>query len=380
MNLSSSKKIHIEALDGWRGIACLMVFFWHLGINFHLGSLIIYGSAGVHLFFVLSGYLLYRPFIKKLLSENSFPGFYNFYLRRFFRIYPPYLVALIVFIFLRYWTKVKPPDYLNISAHIILLLNYLGSESFFSINPVFWSLAVEAQFYILLPIFTWVGYKLATKEPQKGLFLTVILMLSLGIIFRGTEFLLSNDVSLDFPNSVRFRSIFSFLDLFGFGMLVAYLEYFLWKNNFIEKYKKYGNFICTLGILLFISANAWFSSRASNWMLTTELGITTLYPVFSCFAISVILLSIMVEKNYIKEILSFKPLVLIGKISYSLYLYHIGVQLFVLRYVTFESLKDVATQFYLQSIISLVVTIIVSLVMYKIVEEPSLALVERFRV
>jgi peptidoglycan/LPS O-acetylase OafA/YrhL len=373
-----SKNIHIKALDGWRGVACLFVFFWHTSVNLHVFNIPIYGSVGVHLFFVLSGYLLYKQFVIKLLYQNTFPSFSKFYIRRFLRIYPPYLVALIFFILLRYISKSHPPEPFNIFTHLILISNYLGSKNFFSINSVFWTLTIEAQFYLLLPVLTWIVYKMTKKEPGKSLIITVLLMFIVGVISRTTEFFLIDYYSPEFPNPVRFRSLFSFLDLFSFGMLAACLECF-GKNRLLKQPRYYGEAICTLGIVIFIAANAWFSFMGSNWMLIDNPWGVILFPVFSCLAISVILLSIVIWRNYLNKILSLKPIVFIGEVSYSLYLYHIAVQLFVAKFLHLDAIKDLSIQPYVLAAVSFFPTIIISVLMYRLVEKPSLALVARFR-
>ncbi|MFB8791494.1 MAG: acyltransferase [Potamolinea sp.] len=373
-----SKNIHVKALDGWRGVACLFVFFTHSGVNLHVFNIPIYGAVGVHLFFVLSGYLLYKPFIIKLLEQNTFPSFSKFYIRRFLRIYPPYLLALVFFILLRYISKSHPPEPFNIFTHLILISNYLGSKNFFSINAVFWTLTIEAQFYLLLPLTTLIVYKLTNKEPRKSLIITVLLMLFIGVIARATEFFLFDYSSPEFPNPVRFRSVFSFLDLFGFGMLTAYLEYVL-SSQILKKPRYYGNVTCTIGILVFIATNAWFSSIGSNWMLIDNPWAVTLFPVFSCLAISVILLSIVTWRNYMNKILSLKPIVLIGEVSYSLYLYHMAVQLLVAKFLLVDAIKDISLHNYVLATASFFPTIIISVLMYRLVEKPSLALVARFR-
>lgn len=378
MDSSPSKNIYIKALDGWRGLACLLVFFTHTGVNLQVFNIPIYGTVGVHLFFVLSGYLLYRQFIIKLLEKNTFPSFSKFYIRRFLRIYPPYLLALIFFIFLRYISKSHPPEPFNIFTHLSLISNYLGSKNFFSINSVFWTLTIEAQFYLLLPLTTLLVYKLTKNEAKKSLIITVMLMLVIGIIARTTEFFLFDYSSPEFPNHVRFRSVFSYLDLFSFGMLAAYLEYVL-SSQMLKKPRYYGEAICTLGILVFIAANAWFSSIGSHWMLIDNPWAVTLFPVFSCLAISVILLSVVTWRNYMNKILSLKPIVLIGEVSYSLYLYHVAVQLFVAKFLLVDAIKDISLHNYVLAAASFFPTMIISVLMYRLVEKPSLALVARFR-
>jgi peptidoglycan/LPS O-acetylase OafA/YrhL len=88
-----NRNVHITALDGWRGIACLLVLFYHTGSNIFFPPLVIYGFIGLHLFFVLSGYLISSPFLKAIRGRSALPSTGRFYMRRLIRIYPPYLVS-----------------------------------------------------------------------------------------------------------------------------------------------------------------------------------------------------------------------------------------------------------------------------------------------
>ena len=118
-------------------------FFYHFAINLNFYDITIYGSIGVHLFFILSGYLLYKQFIKKIDAEDKFPSIKKFYLRRFLRIYPSYSISIVLFAVARYLIGVKPPSISTILSHLLLIQNYFGSQQFFSISPVVWSLAIE---------------------------------------------------------------------------------------------------------------------------------------------------------------------------------------------------------------------------------------------
>jgi peptidoglycan/LPS O-acetylase OafA/YrhL len=62
--MASGDQERDEALDGWRGIACLLVYFVHKGLTLDAPPLVIPGFTGVHMFFVLSGYLFSGPFLR----------------------------------------------------------------------------------------------------------------------------------------------------------------------------------------------------------------------------------------------------------------------------------------------------------------------------
>src|SRR5262245_12365983 len=110
------------------------------------------GHFGVNLFFLISGFLLARPFAKRPFNGQAAPNLKSYYLRRVTRIEPPYLLSLIA-IFLIHWKQWG--EGLRVVPNLIASLFYshglvYGRES--AINGVAWSLEVEIQFYLLTPL------------------------------------------------------------------------------------------------------------------------------------------------------------------------------------------------------------------------------------
>lgn len=155
---------HLVRVDVLRGVAILLVLAFHsYGAAFgrdhidcgkliagtlpHPGwpFLLMYplriGSAGVSLFFVISGYVIHRSYLRD--SRFSWSSYAS---RRFWRIYPAYFLALLVF---AVWMNVV--DTADFALHAGLGHN-ISASTYFSINPSFWSLAVEVQLYALYPL------------------------------------------------------------------------------------------------------------------------------------------------------------------------------------------------------------------------------------
>jgi peptidoglycan/LPS O-acetylase OafA/YrhL len=164
--------LHFERIDVLRGVAILLVLMCHYwaaatqgltraGMEHPegWGRLLLapmeFGHQGVKLFFVLSGFCIHLSYLKWLRkhSEDSLGRFLpEFYWRRFFRIYPPYLLALLIF-----WLCVFSPN-LDLRAiwHFIVhaaMAHSLSEPFFFEINWSFWSIAVEWQLYMVYPLF-----------------------------------------------------------------------------------------------------------------------------------------------------------------------------------------------------------------------------------
>ena len=179
---SRSPSDHLDRIDVLRAIAILLVLGYH-GLRFVTGqwelssnrpwqTLLAWGLypltlgwSGVSLFFVISGFCIHLSFLKQEAAQKQagladFVG--GFFWRRFWRIYPPYLVALVG---LGYWNS-RHPEW-RFSArdfwlHFFLAHNF-STGTFYSINGAFWSLAVEMQFYGLFPLVLWLRQKFGLK-------------------------------------------------------------------------------------------------------------------------------------------------------------------------------------------------------------------------
>ena len=105
-----------------------------------------FGWSGVAMFFVVSGFCIHLSFEQK-------PNWLDFFVRRLFRIYPPYLFAVLLFAFCIPWSRVGYSliGAMQVGSHLALIHNF-HRLSFFGINAAFWSIAVEAQLYLLYPL------------------------------------------------------------------------------------------------------------------------------------------------------------------------------------------------------------------------------------
>lgn len=162
-------------LDGIRGWAILMVVASHVVyvnpasskiVNF-IGGMLGAGAVGVPVFFALSGYLISLPFWKrKARNESVLPK--GYYLRRFWKIYPPLALSVVLLLPVHVWLH---GDALGFAKTVG---QWLSGTAFFmpvsgKFNPVMWSLIVEVHFYLILPLIF-----LATRRLQYGPSLVLI--------------------------------------------------------------------------------------------------------------------------------------------------------------------------------------------------------------
>lgn len=149
---------HLPGLDGLRAVAALGVFLVHyqqiVNLELHVGPFdldrwLTNGNTGVALFFVLSGYLLSLPLLNAGSGGLRAQDLRNYLVRRLARIVPAYYLCLFGLIALAL-ARGNPPSINNTLSHMLFLYNFNDGQ-IFSINPPFWTLAVEVQFYCLLP-------------------------------------------------------------------------------------------------------------------------------------------------------------------------------------------------------------------------------------
>lgn len=162
--------VHFRKIDFLRGIAILTVFQAHvIWYNFpayagvvgadagHPASRVLLlnvlpraiGWGGVTIFILVSGFLLHLGYLRDQ-QRFTLRGFYS---RRFWRVYPPYLLVLLVFsLLLEKGLFTTREGWWTFLLHVFSLQN-LSMRTFFSVNPTFWCLAAEVQLYLLYALF-----------------------------------------------------------------------------------------------------------------------------------------------------------------------------------------------------------------------------------
>jgi peptidoglycan/LPS O-acetylase OafA/YrhL len=177
----------ITAVDMLRGIASLFVCIFHftngnqnyLSNGYWLKDLGDFGWVGVEIFFVISGFIIpYSLYNTRYQVKN----FKKFLLKRIGRIEPPYFLSIVLILALNYLSMLSPYfkgkpfsiDYFNLLLHVAYLIDFF-KETW--LNSVFWTLAIEFQFYLLIGLlFPFINHR------KLGTFLIVISLLLLSNI------------------------------------------------------------------------------------------------------------------------------------------------------------------------------------------------------
>ncbi len=211
-----------EVLDGLRGIAILLVFVFHTWLfSWYTPALSLFGHdvpvdviprtgyLGVDLFFVISGFVLFFPHAVRAISgAGSTHGPRDFAIRRAIKILPSYAIAF-VFTVISLASLHQPFSLGPVFLQHALFVNDFFDDKLGYANSVFWSLAIEAQFYVIFLAIAW----LFRRRPIE----TAAIMVTIALVFRTT---------VAAHGYVRWEPVYrqlpAFLDVFAAGMFGAY--------------------------------------------------------------------------------------------------------------------------------------------------------------
>ena len=341
----------IPALDGVRGIAVLWVIAFHytavapaadpwvhaLSQVPWLDAMARNGYLGVDLFFLLSGFLLVMPWLARAARGEPAPTAREFYRRRVLRIVPAYYAHLVLLFgcflpLLQGWMYWRPDAYVvawNAIAHgtFLHLTSPLTSGSL-GVNGALWTLAIEAQFYLLLPLLAPLfvraplatalaalaaaaAWRWATVHDLTGL---VDLQLRLGAHWKWSEGVARHLLLTQLP---------SYLGHLGLGALLA-VAWMRWHALPGTGERRGALFLA--GVAAFASLAHVLASGTAVWgELTWLLPTATL---------AMLLLGAALGTGVIaRRVLGRGPLAFVGRISYSAYLYHLPLLLVMQKYI-----------------------------------------------
>ncbi|WIG62003.1 MAG: hypothetical protein OJF49_004752 [Ktedonobacterales bacterium] len=335
----------IRAMDGLRAIAALSVLVFHTASSLktevvvgpvNLSFVVSYLASGVHLFFILSGFLLFLPYARAMLAARPLPQARNFYRRRALRILPAYLVCLAAFTIIGLLFPTKPIDLADVLTHLALIHDDVPAYNR-SIVGVFWTLAIEVQFYVLLPLIAWLMARLMSKSRSALRLIALVLgMLALALAIRQVvAFAVVNLSSLQHSPSGALLNIAllilngsqgKYLEVFAAGMLCATL-YVALKNTPRDLRWVGAALFCAGLVSAYLLAQANFAAPVkildAFYLFLTPNDLLAIYgPGLIGLSYGAILLGVLWGGSLLRAPFETSALRFVGLISYSLYLWH----------------------------------------------------------
>lgn len=278
-----------KEIDGLRAIAVMAVILFHAG---YLPN----GYLGVDIFFVISGYLITRM-ISKEISESQF-SLLKFYERRIRRIVPMLLFVSIISLAIGYFTLL-PDDLENLSESVIattffsnnillfLTRNYWDTANAFKPLMHTWSLGVEEQFYLIFPLLLIALHKYCNSKIR-----TIVILLFIVASF-GSHFIMPKSTFHFYSVTARFYQFVAGALLFGLPQILPSVK----------------TSIATVTTFTAIVLLLLLPLKAQPFLLSATITFFTALLIY-CYHKN---LAIILENSFIQ---------FIGKISYSLYLWH----------------------------------------------------------
>lgn len=362
MTAAHQNRSYYPALDGLRGLAILLVIFYH---NFGFINYFFFGWLGVDLFFVLSGFLI----TDILLNSSGKRGFLrNFYMRRVLRIFPLYYLTLLIFLVILPLFNLKDVNldyYVNNQLWFWtylqnwLLIFYPSTSKAESLNHL-WSLAVEEQFYLVWPFII-----LAIRKLKAILLLLVTLLI--GVVTLRFCLWIYQIEDLAYFNLYTFSRI----DGICIGSMLAVLRKI--SPGSINRYFTF--IVLALAALNFVFYFFNKESRFSYPYLAIA-GYTTFAIIFG------LLVNEGVERDnvIVNKIFDSRILKFFGSISYSLYVFHWPLYVMLSPYLKnwFTHNQAVLSGALVASIISTLLAVLLAWLSFHFFEKPFLLLKKQF--
>lgn len=336
--------MHIQmrnnAIDCFRALSIILVTFFHLGATFGgpgmdkggfgLGNIFGNGWVGVGMFFVISGFCMGASTERKFADGFSGRVYARYVMNRFLRIAPSYYVSIAFwyFVITQYDVVVKPVAPFDILTHLLFIHNFF-QQTMYSISGVYWTLAAEMQFYILLPFI----FALLSSIPGKALTLLLSLVMAVA-------------VSVSSDNTILTFGLPAYLCLFVAGVL-SYMH----RDLIYSMLSRYGI--------------VWLIAIAMVIMLSSKFGVydnkARLYEIiFSCLFSLVLAYFSVKESRAAYDNIVIRFFSFIGRCSFSIYLYN-----YIMRALPIENSG------FINFVVLILSAFIVGIIAHIIIEKPS---------
>jgi peptidoglycan/LPS O-acetylase OafA/YrhL len=294
--------MNIEQLTFTRFIAAISIVIYHFGrdvpIFFRNGFSFFFAqsTSAVSYFFILSGFVMVVAYISKARIHN-----FNYFIRRFVRIYPVYFLSILLFISSPYWIN-SGESLQDIYINLFLIQSWIPGKAL-SLNTPSWSISVEVFFYLIFPFLFNRIYKIL---PLKKLIFPILFFWGL------SQLIYHHNLKTDFP--------LAGVDVFYFPLI--HLNEFLIGNlaglYFMSKTQVYRNYDWLILVIFCCIILAFkYPFGADN-----RSGLLAFLFVPMIFFISL-------NNGFITRVFSKKPLVFLGEISYGIYILQFPVWLWM---------------------------------------------------
>jgi peptidoglycan/LPS O-acetylase OafA/YrhL len=322
----------VASLTGIRAVAALLVVGTHAAYStgkYTHGYWGLVGARleiGVPIFFVLSGFLLFRPWVKSAATGGPPPSLSRYAWHRVRRIMPAYVITVLFAYVLYHFRSAEPnPGHTwmgllrNLTLTQIYCTGYLGKYLHQGLTQM-WSLAVEAAFYVTLPLLAYVLLVLICRRRWQP---RLVLGALAGITLISPAWLMLVHTDHWFPDSARLWPP-TYLAWFLGGMALAVLQGM--------RVRCYAFMAIPLAIICYfiVSTPIAGAPTTSPATLNEALFKTVFYAAIAALAVAPLALG---DQGSYSKLLASRPMVWLGEISYEIFLIHLVTMEFAMDYV-----------------------------------------------
>jgi peptidoglycan/LPS O-acetylase OafA/YrhL len=318
-----------SALDSLRGISTILIVVYHtffvsgytVAHADSIGAYIDRLNVGVAIFFVLSGFLIFRPFAHSLIHGSPLPKTRNYYLKRASRILPGYWLALFVLAGLDALTIVNTSGFIR---NVFIVHPFTEHNVFTGIRQA-WTLAIEMSFYVVVPAFAHVFVR-QTKRRDGPVSVSSLLK-ALSVLFLSayvfrlfihqTDFWFLKTAHIWLP---------SHIDTLALGMCLAVLVEAPTSSETLSKVRIFlanhtGAFVLSSVFVWFMSANINMAIGLNKSEFHIELLGHFLYGMASVLLVAPFCVD---SRSLLVKAMSLRLFTWLGTISYGIYLWHMA--------------------------------------------------------
>lgn len=390
-----SKRARIIGLDGIRGLLCLSIAITHVTGYYTKNTADtwktnLFGFSLVY-FFVLSGFLLFLPYVRNLAAQSArMPNVRDYAVHRLARIMPAYLVIFLIVNFVLQLSYVgnaalMPDDArtgigmitepAELLANLALVQTYIPAYIQTGIGPS-WSLTLEYAFYLTLPLLGWVIFRMHRRSRRNPFVVAMVapaILLGIGLLGRALTPLVnryagtSDFILLNWgPNiaAVFTRSILANADNFAMGMFAAVVFVAIERGALSDRAGRRVRLLSATAILPVLVVGALMFAVAVSF-------VTAVVGVVAALMILVVVVPLARgQRSKLARALDIRPIRYVGEISLSAYLWHFPLLLLLgqLGWMAGDSPPGMLYNI----VVLLAVTILAATVTYYLVEKPAM--------
>lgn len=366
--VANNESSRVFGLDLMRAIAILMVLFGHCvwiipeKDNLFYQLLLLSGFFGVEIFFVLSGFLIGKILYQLYLKEDfAIKTVFYFLKRRWYRTLPNYFLILLVNLAIASFVGYVASSWWK---YFFFLQNF--STTMLRFFPESWSLSVEEFAYVTLPFFLLIiGSLIKSKNKPRFFFWSIITLILIffcaKVVYQNTTL---NTTLTQWNLSLKAVVIYR-LDSIFIGVLCSWIYL-----NYTSFWQKSKSFFFVLGMILF------FFLFVGIGFLGWTIEVTPMF--WNVFYLPLMSVGVACFLPFLSEwkeekVLFQKPVTFISLISYSIYLLHYSVILFLMKqYITIDKHNNIHLITFLSFYI--LITILLSYFLYRFYEKPMMNL------